>query len=381
MVISEASIAQLNSVAQREFFRERRSNSVRFSICIPQYNRTSHLLVQLAMLQAQDCQDFEICIADDRSPENRSAEIIDFLERSTLQYAYLINAENLRYDGNLRASINLARGDFCVLFGNDDCFVSKTSLSIFAKHLADHSYPEIALSNFADYSDGAVTRRVLSTGILGQGIDVAVAHYRHLAFVSGVIIKREPAHRFASTEVDGSEMYQKYLACKILSAGGRLLAIDEVLVRKDIALPGEQVDSFRTRPKIHPCPIQARHLPLTQLAQVIWTGIRENCPENRASELSEKILAPLYSFTFPYWLIRYRNVQSWKYAVGLGLGMAPKYVAKALPLRGLNLLRIRFRYGAMMVGGLLVPQKLFDFARPWLYKLAKRSTSAAIAKH
>ena len=380
MALSETFALPSSIDVNTPYFCERRSAPVRFSICIPQYNRTSHLLVQLAMLDDQDCRDFEVCIADDRSPENRSAEIVEFLQQSTLNYAYLINAENLRYDGNLRASISLARGDYCVLFGNDDCFVSKTSLSELAKHLADHQYPEIALSNFADYLDGTVTRRVLSTGILGQGVDVAVAHYRHLAFVSGVVINRENAHRYASKEVDGSEMYQKYLACKILSAGGRLLAIDEVLVRKDIELPGEQVDSFRTRPKIHPCPIQARHLPLTQLAQVIWTGIRENCPENRASELSEKILAPLYSFTFPYWLIRYRNVQSWKYAVGLGLGMAPKYVAKTLPLRGLNLLRIRLRYAAMMVGGLLVPQKLFDIARPWLYKLAKRSTSATVAK-
>src|SRR6202011_5713969 len=79
-----------------------------FSICIPQYNRTSFLIEALRTIKDQTFRDFEVCIADDRSTDGRSHEIVEYLQESGLSFAYQQNAENLRYDGNLRAAIGLA---------------------------------------------------------------------------------------------------------------------------------------------------------------------------------------------------------------------------------------------------------------------------------
>ena len=45
-----------------------------FSICIPQYNRTSFLLEALKTLNEQDFKDFEVCISDDCSTDGRESE-------------------------------------------------------------------------------------------------------------------------------------------------------------------------------------------------------------------------------------------------------------------------------------------------------------------
>ena len=55
-----------------------------FSVCIPQFNRTDHLLVALRTIAAQRLRDVEICISDDVSPEGRHQDIVQCLEETGL---------------------------------------------------------------------------------------------------------------------------------------------------------------------------------------------------------------------------------------------------------------------------------------------------------
>src|SRR5438552_2765885 len=86
-----------------------------FSICIPQYNRTSFLIEACKSLDAQTFRDFEVCISDDCSTDGRQPQVIDYLYRSGLSFVYKGRASNGRYDVNLRESIGLSRGRFCML--------------------------------------------------------------------------------------------------------------------------------------------------------------------------------------------------------------------------------------------------------------------------
>src|SRR5438034_8496188 len=99
-----------------------------FSICIPQYNRTSFLLEVCKSLAAHSFKIFEICISDDCSTDGRADELISFLRQANLSFRYKRLESNQRYDANLRASIDLASGKYCFLLGNDDALASSTIL-------------------------------------------------------------------------------------------------------------------------------------------------------------------------------------------------------------------------------------------------------------
>src|SRR2546422_615489 len=88
-----------------------------FSICIPQYNRTPFLIEACKMLAKQTFKNFEVCISDDCSTDGKQHQLLGYLEQSKLSFVYQRQKRNLRYDANLRASIGLAAGRYCVLLG------------------------------------------------------------------------------------------------------------------------------------------------------------------------------------------------------------------------------------------------------------------------
>ena len=51
-----------------------------FSICVPQFNRTSFLLQSLDRLRDQVNTDFEVCISDGGSTDGRAAKSLSFFK-------------------------------------------------------------------------------------------------------------------------------------------------------------------------------------------------------------------------------------------------------------------------------------------------------------
>jgi hypothetical protein len=80
----------------------------------------------------------------------------------------------------------------------------------------------------------------------------------------------------------------------------------------------------------------------------------------------------LYQFTYPFWIIEYRRVQSWRYALGVLLALRPSVTAKQLALSGTSILWLWTLYVVGGAAALILPIWLFDFGRSLLYRLAKR---------
>jgi glycosyltransferase involved in cell wall biosynthesis len=350
---------------------DKRTKELFFSICIPQYNRTSFLLESLKVLKDQTFRDFEVCISDDRSPDGRQKEIMDYLEASGLEYRFIIQERNLRYDGNLRASIALAQGRYCFLLGNDDCLVSPETLERLFLQLKDRKNIGVVVTNFEDWANGQIGRRIRKGGVFGSGPEVAAVHYRDVAFVSGIILNREQAQSHATRAWDGSEMYQMFLMARIVAAGADLLGVEESTIRKDIRVPGETVDSYALRPRIAPCPIKERVLPFCRIGRLVADAVLPYTPEEKKAEISEKIVLQLYVFTYPYWILEYRRIQSWRFALGLCLGIRPKNVFLGLPLGRFREWKLMGAYLAISMGSLITPLLVFDKLRPALYAAAK----------
>lgn len=343
-----------------------------FSICIPQYNRTDFLLKSCESLVAQSFRDFEVCISDDCSTDGRQEELVRFLQSSTLIFTYAVNSKNLRYDGNLRRAIELSAGQFVVLLGNDDGLIDSEVLESIRWEISRARPVAVAITNYRELPSKLVYRRVGETKVLGGGPAIAASAFRNYSFLSGVVFHGDRAREEATDCVDGSEMYQMYLGTRLVARGGRLLAIDRVCIEKDLQIAGQSVDNYRLRPRIRPCPVVPRSLPMGRLLEVVAAGLGPYHDGRGRNRNVLSVAGQLYLFTYPFWLLEYRRVQSWRYSLGVFLGLSPGRLAKGLSLSRFALLEMWSKYLIAGALGLLTPIRLFDLLRPRLYALAKR---------
>jgi glycosyltransferase involved in cell wall biosynthesis len=331
-----------------------------FSICIPQHNRTSFLIEVCRSLDAQRFRNFELCISDDCSSDGRGDELLSYLHTSGLSFSYRRLENNLRYDGNLRSAMALAKGQYAFLLGNDDGLKDPRTLQDLYDAMAAMPAPiAVAFTNFEDFSTGHVTRRVQSTSLVGSGPAVAAAHFRKFSFVGGVILATEPAHAAAVERWDRSEMYQMYIGCRLIAEGGNLAEIDLVTVRKDVQIPGEIVDSFARKPRVELRGIPVQTLPLCQTARLVIDAIEPSVAGNRTKVFLPVILQ-YFGFLYPYWLLQYRRVQSWRFAAGLSRGMQPRRSLSDVRLSLPGQVCATVIYAASTIIGLTIPVFLLD---------------------
>ena len=342
-----------------------------FSICIPQYNRISFLIEACRSLIDQTFKNFEVCISDDCSTDGREKELLEFLEKSNLSFVYHKQEQNKKYDGNLRSSIELAKGKYCFLLGNDDCLAESRTLEDIHSDLQKYGKVGVVITNYEDFASSKRFRRIQKTGVLGKGPKTAAYHFRDFSFVSGVLLETPKAYEHATSKWDGSEMYQVYIGCRTIAEGASLLGIDRVAIRQGIRISREQVDSIALRPKLSPCPIVERPLPLNQLGRLVVDAIDPYVASTEKEKIIGLIFFQLLFFTYAFWIFEYRRIQSWKYAVGICWGMRPRNILQGLNLSFLGRFWISTLYGFVSLAGLIIPRKAFDALRSSLYSLAK----------
>jgi hypothetical protein len=346
-------------------------NAPFFSFCVPQFNRTSFLIESCKSLATQSYESFEICISDDRSTDGREAELIAFLRGSGLDFTYARQIVNSRYDANLRGAIGLARGEFIFLLGNDDRLAGRDTLERIHRQLRDASPLGVAITNYRELGTGRTFQRVPRSGRLGSGPESAVQAFRNFSFVSGVIFEAEAARRWSTDKWDGSEMYQMYLGCRILGAGGTLVGIEDICVEKDIQLAGQSVDSYAAA-RITQKDYAPVVLPMSRIAPLVVDAIAPYVTGPSLERFAMRVFAQLLVFTYAFWLIEFRRVQSWKYAVSVYRGLAPGRVLAGFRLGLWNRFLLALLYTFVGFGGLVTPAGLFHRLQPFLYKLAKR---------
>jgi glycosyltransferase involved in cell wall biosynthesis len=340
-----------------------------FSICIPQYSRTSFLLLALQRLKAQTFRDFEVCIADDRSPDGRQQEVIDFLSQGGFAFRFEVNATNLRYDGNLRASIALSKGKYCVLMGNDDGMTNPDVLSDMHALLQSRPQCGVLICNYYE-QDGSVVRRIRVDGDYPGTPQLAASVWRDFSFISGIVMAGDAARSMATDRFDGTEYYQLYLGSRLLSMGMSYCATTKIMIDKDLAVPGEEVDSYNKRPKAQVRAFSSMPSTQAHLIRLVSEGIGDAGTESERRRARFYGLFQLYCFTMPYWLFEYRRIQSWAYASALGMGQRPTISAPF----ALGPVRRACAWGvwlAAYAAALVIPTALFFALKPGLHRIAK----------
>jgi len=288
-----------------------------------------------------------------------------------MTYSYRRLEDNIRYDGNLRSAIDLASGKYCFLLGNDDALASTSVLEELHRQLFGAPSPGVVITNFAEYASGQVVRRVRQSRIAGSGPTVAAANFRDFSFVSGVLLDTAEAKKHATSAWDGSEYYQMFIGSRIIASGWPLLTLDMVTVRKDIKIPGEEVDSYRSKPVVNPRVIMERPINTVWIGPLVVDAVRPYVTSAKVPGVAAAIFLQLLLFTYPFWIFEYRRVHSWRYAAGVCLAMRPRRILAGQPLGWLRKAAISLVYSAVTTIGLLTPVMWFQKLYPSLHRLAK----------
>ena len=347
-------------------------NAPFFSICVPQHNRTSFIVEAVRSIGRQHFRDCEICVSDDCSNDGREHEVRAALEASGLPFTFQRRVTNGRYDKNLRSAMDLAKGEYLFLLANDDALKDESTLGRVAELLTAHTSADVMITNFEDFESGVVTRRVDATGMAGFGPRTAVSVFRKFSFVSGIVLRRRHAELAWTDAWDGTEMYQMYIGCRMIASGGGILEADLSTIRKDIRVPGEGVDSFAAKPRQTLRGIPVQPIPVSRVVALVVSAIEPHIVSGRLHTLSS-LMIQYYGFLYPYWLLVYRRVQSWRYAAGVARAFVPSRSMAGSNVPPLTWAVAWTCFVISTVVGLTVPVT----TSTWLFRPAQRAARAA----
>ena len=204
------------------------------SVCIPAYNRAALLPQVLDSIVAQDFTDWECVVAEDVSRERE--EIRAVVERYATahpgKFRLHLNPQTLGYDGNFRNLVELARGQYVFILGNDD-FVAEGALRAVHAGVQRHGEVGAVLRSYTFFVGDPsnivqVSRYYPTERVFPPGRSAILACYRRFVSVSGVVFHRDAAAAAATAEWDGLLFYQQWLVGKVL-AEKPLLFLPEIL--------------------------------------------------------------------------------------------------------------------------------------------------------
>ena len=208
--------------------------AVSLSVCVPAYNRGAVLRELLDSILTQDFDDYEVVICEDQSPErSQIRHVVETLpEAWRPRVRYFENDMNLGYDGNVRNVIEKARGEYCVLMGNDD-LMCPGALKRVAAGLRSHPNVGVLLRTYASFDTtpdqiNQVFRYFDGERWFEPGRSTIVTFFRRSVVLPGLVLHRADAVTYATAEFDGTLLYQLYLVGRILTERSGLF-LPEVL--------------------------------------------------------------------------------------------------------------------------------------------------------
>lgn len=116
-------------------------NSIKFSICIPNYNYANYIGKTIQSVLDQSYGNFEIIIADNASTDDSISVVNSFNDD---RINLLVNNYNIGFSPNLDKATKNTTGDYLILLSSDDLMLPNT-LTILAKNIKNHNGTQIPL--------------------------------------------------------------------------------------------------------------------------------------------------------------------------------------------------------------------------------------------
>lgn len=192
------------------------------SVIVPTYNRPNDIAALLQSVLDQSFSDWECVVVEDFSPARDEVKRIcdEFTVKSGGRIRCELNPENFGYDKGLRRLVELARGQFLFVMGDDD-FVAPGAFQTVADAIKRHPNLGVirgTIAFFRGTPDNVfqVSRYYPNEVVFKAGPQAIVAAYRRLVGMSGLVLHRDLAQAVATDRWDGSLFYQHWMAGNIL---------------------------------------------------------------------------------------------------------------------------------------------------------------------
>lgn len=343
---------------------------MKISIAIPQYNRVEFLLKNLERLSLQTYLHLEVVISDDASRDDTESRIRALQAHYRFPLVYFRHPQNVGYDANLRKSLELCSGDYCFILGNDDSLNAPDDISYLVAFLETHDLPEIGFCNFVEEATpDQINRRAAQDAVLGTGPELALKYHKSFSFVAGLVFRRDTFLQANTSRFDGSIYVQIYLATRIIAQGGRLFTLERPMVLKDLQIGGERANSYRDKLARRWRDLRPTDSGLPQVARVAVEGLRD--AGFASATYAAAVVKKIYTQTYPFWLLDFRNNGAFVAACGLCWGLHPGKF-KSLGLLGLDRVKMYLYYFLFTGIGLFTPLFLFKSLQHKIYARLKR---------
>jgi abequosyltransferase len=153
---------------------------------------------------------------------------------------YIENPHTFGYDANVRACIEAASGDYCLMMGNDDllCPWALETVGRVIETAGEVGVISRAYAIFNGDPDHVVQeiRHFSGIRLFDPGCEAVVALYRRTGVLSGLVFNRRAARELETARWDGSLYYQLYLTANILlDLPGAYIDRRMVLCREGVA--------------------------------------------------------------------------------------------------------------------------------------------------
>jgi len=343
---------------------------MKISICIPQYNRIEYLKINLEKIALQKKANIEVIISDDASTDDTELQIAEIQETFPFPLLYYRFDQNQGYDRNLRKSLELANGEYCIILGNDDTLADEFALNRLVIFLKKNDMPEVGFCNSADYLNiNDIQVRASKTAVIGTGKAIALKYYSSFSFVAGIILKKSAFDNVNTSKLDGSIYVQIYLACVIILNGGRLFTIQDTLVLKDVRVDNNIANSYLDNLPRLKKEYKVLDAGLPSYAFVCATAFKDSGITDQLYYY--KVVKRIYLFTYPFWLFDYRNHSARIAAIGLKNGLKPKVFKEYGKFSFWIKAKLNVYYTWSTIIGLYLPLVFFNKLKKNLYKIAK----------
>lgn len=292
-----------------------------FTVCIPAYNRARFLTPLLDSILLQHQENFEVLVCEDRSPERAAIAAIMavYEQRYPGRVRYVDNERNLGYDGNLRELIKKARGEYCVFMGNDD-LMCPGALAAIADVTRRHPGCGVVVRTYATFDESPevikqVFRYFPQEHAITAGPEAIATAFRRSVVIPGMTIHRDSAADLASSDFDGSLLYQLYLVGRILAQRSVVFTPQVIALRRDGVAPdfgNSEAEKGKFIPK-EQTPESSLHF-MQEMMRIAWhvqtaTGLSVFGP----------ILADIASYSYPILSIQAGRPKSVFFKYGLAL--------------------------------------------------------------
>ena len=206
----------------------------RFSFVMPTYNTPIKLLREcIESLLAQTYSDFEICVADDNSPNQGVAEMLEGYARKDPRVKFIGRKANGHISAASNSAISLATGDYIVLVDHDDLIPDYT-LFVVAYYINLHPDADILFSDEDKVTVNGQRVQPYFKSAFNKYLMYGHNMVSHLGVYRRDLIEKVGGFRLG---LEGSQDYDLLLRCYEHSSSDRVIHIPHILYHWRI-IPG-----------------------------------------------------------------------------------------------------------------------------------------------